>query len=469
VQWIAEKSWIYRLSFSLPQTASPNPLFTDLVFEGLDTFATVTLNGTAILQSDNMHLHHRVNVNDNLRREGTNILEILFDSALLRGRELVNAHPEHQHFSRQTEDSRIPVRKAQYHWGWDWGPILMTAGPWRPVYLEQYDARIEDVWTQHSVSAELTSVSGRIFACVKGAYERSEVDLCLSIGGRTVFQTSVTINAAGMAEASFSIEDVRLWSPLGYGSQHRYKLSATLRHNNNIISDTLSKRIGFRTCSLVQEPDSGGKSFHFHINNTDIFCGGSCWIPADSFLSELTPQRYRAWIELLAASNQVMIRVWGGGIYEDDAFFDACDEFGILVWQDFAFACGNYPTYPAFLESVELEARQNVRRLRSHPSLVVWAGNNEDYQVLERYKLQYDPDSRDPEAWLKTTFPARYTYEYILPKLLQEEDPGALYHPGSPWGDHKHSADPTVGDIHQWNSKSLHRWQLISQTTEISY
>lgn len=142
-----------------------------------------------------------------------------------------------------------------------------------------------------------------------------------------------------------------------------------------------------------------------------------------------------------------------GGIYEDDAFFDACDSYGVLVWQDFCFACGNYPTYPSFLKSVEREARQNVRRLRSHPSLVIWAGSNEDYQVQERYKLDYDYDDKDPDSWLQSSFPARYYYEYLLPKIVQEEHPSAVYHPTSPWGDGKNTADPTVGDIHQWNSK----------------
>ena len=409
------------------------------------------LNGTPILQSDNMHLSHRVCVNDAVRWGATNELEITFDSALLRGRELVKAHPEHQHFSRQTEDSRIPVRKAQYHWGWDWGPILMTAGPWRPVYLEQYDARIEDVWAEYSLGPELTSCSGRLLACVVGAPEGTEVHLCLSSEGRTVFESTAKTNSGGLAESLFSIDDVVLWYPLGYGPQHRYTLTAKLLHN--VVRASSAKLIGLRTCELIQESDDDGKSFYFRVNGVDIFCGGSCWIPGDSFLSEMTAKRYHDWIKLLAASNQVMIRIWGGGVYEDDAFFDACDELGILVWHDFAFACGNYPVYASFLESVEREVRQNVRRLRSHPSLVVWAGNNEDYQVLERYKLRYDPDSRDPQEWLKTSFPARYTYEYLLPKLLQEEAPGTLYHPGSPWGDHRHSADPHVGDIHQWDRK----------------
>ena len=145
---------------------------------------------------------------------------------------------------------------------------------------------------------------------------------------------------------------------------------------------------------------------------------------------------------------------FAGGIYEDDAFYDACDEDGILVWQDFAFACGNYPTYPSFMNSVELEARQNLRRLRHHPSLVIWAGSNEDYQVQERYRLDYDYENKDSESWLKLTFPARYIYEYFLPELVKQEDPFMIYHPSSPWGDGKPTADPTVGDIHQWNRKS---------------
>ena len=453
VQWIATKSWLYRLELPIPpQPTTTTPQFTDLVFEGLDTFATVTLNGTFILQTDNMHLSHRVNINDTMHWGSTNVLEILFDSALLRGRELVKAHPEHQHFSRQTEDSRIPVRKAQYNWGWDWGPILMTAGPWRPVFLERYDVRIEDVWVQYGLSPGLESCSGRIFARVAGASEGTEVHLCLSNEGDVVFEAVARTDGEGLAETAFSVEDVKLWHPLGYGAQNRYALSAKL-HRNDVVSASSSKLIGFRTCELIQEPDNDGKSFYFRINGVDIFCGGSCWIPGDSFLSEITAERYHKWIKILAASNQVMIRVWGGGIYEDDAFFDACDELGIMVWHDFAFACGNYPVYASFLESVEREVRQNVRRTRSHPSMVIWAGNNEDYQVLERYKLEYDPESRDPEAWLKTTFPARYTYEYFLPKLLQEEAPGTIYHPGSPWGDHRHSADPSVGDIHQWDRK----------------
>ncbi|KAI8634287.1 glycoside hydrolase family 2 protein [Xylariaceae sp. FL1651] len=445
VRSLAEKQWTYRTQFTKPAESSSDGLpITDLVFEGLDTFATVLLNGKEILKSDNMFISHRIDVTRLLN--DTNELEIHFDSAMLRGRDLVKEHShEHTFYVRQTEVSRVPVRKAQYNWGWDWGPILMTAGPWKPVYLEQYVARIEDIWAESEVSEDLQTCSGRIYAKVAGSSVQS-VTVSMSLAGSTVFQKECAIDSEGMAETDFIITCPELWYPFNHGAQTRYELKATIGPH-----DTKSKSIGFRRAELIQLEDDFGKSFFFRINGQDIFCGGSCWIPADSFLSQIPEQRYHDWVKLMYEGNQNMVRVWGGGIYEHDAFFDACDEFGIMVWQDFAFACASYPTYKSYLESVEQEARQNIRRLRSHPSLIIWAGNNEDYQVQERYKLEYNYEDKDPESWLKSTFPARYTYEYLLPKIVSEEDPFAIYHPSSPWGDGKRTADPTVGDKHQWD------------------
>ncbi|KAI0384778.1 glycoside hydrolase family 2 protein [Hypomontagnella monticulosa] len=446
VHWIAEKDWAYKVQFKRPAApAEDGSVVTDLVFEGLDTFATVLLNGTEILKSDNMFLSHRVDISDHLKDDNT--LEIKFESAMLRGRELVEEHShEHTFYVRQTEVSRVPVRKAQYNWGWDWGPILMTAGPWRPVFLEQYVLRVDDVWTHCEVSEDLKSCSGQIFAKVTNAGS-NPVTLLLSLKGTTVWEKKCAVDSNGLAEADFRIDNPELWYPFEYGAQVRYELKATLGSN-----DEKSKLIGFRRSELVQEKDEFGKSFYFCINGIDVFSGGSCWIPADSFLSQIPAQRYRDWMKLLVEGNQNMLRIWGGGIYEDDVLFDACDELGILVWHDFQFACASYPAYPSYLESVEKEARQNLRRLRSHPSIVIWAGNNEDYQVQERYHLDYDYEGdKDPQSWLKSSFPARYTYEYLLPKIVKEEDPFMIYHPSSPWGDGKHTTDNTVGDIHQWN------------------
>ncbi|KAL2824229.1 glycoside hydrolase superfamily [Aspergillus cavernicola] len=449
VKWIAEKDWVYKTRFITSR--SSQTVTTDLVFHGLDTFATVTLNGTTILESVNMHTSYRVNISNLLNGTQENDLQIVFKSALLRGRELIDEHPEHTFHVRQTEASRIPVRKAQYNWGWDWGPILMTAGPWRPVVLEQYTARIDDIWTQYQVSPNLKRCSGHLYARLgAGVLEGDTVVLSLVYKDVEVVKQTCQVGLEGLVKTPFLLESPSLWYPHGYGSPARYELSAELFRAETKL-DSQVKLVGIRRCELVQEKDDYGKSFYFRINGVDIFAGGSCWIPPDSFLAQMSKDRYVGWMRLMVESNQIMIRVWGGGIYEDDAFLDACDEFGILVWHDFAFACASYPVYPSFLTSLEEEARQNIRRLRSHPSVVIWAGNNEDYQVQERYKLEYDPEDTDPGSWRTSTFPARYIYEHLLPKWVQEEDPSAIYHPGSPWGDGKHSADPTVGDIHQWD------------------
>ncbi|OHF00516.1 glycosyl hydrolase family 2 [Colletotrichum orchidophilum] len=463
VQWVAEKDWVYRLSFPTPADFTNGPsAVTDLVFEGLDTFATVTLNGAEVLKSDNMFLSHRVNVSQHLKTDGdrSNLLEVVFDSALLRGRELLEEHAhEHNFIARQTEQGRLPVRKAQYHWGWDWGPILVTAGVWKPVFLEQYVARIDDVWVKSEVSPDLETVSGQIIVKTQGS-GAEEISVTFSLNDEVVLEKHLKVTEDGTAKVDFHLEKPQLWYPLNNGPQTLYTITTTLHHASRSSSEqhpppplaTQTKKTGFRRAELIQEPDVLGKSFYFRINNADVFTGGSCWIPADSFHASIPASRYRTWAELLVASNQNMLRMWGGGVYEADALMEACDELGVLVWHDFCFACGSYPTYPSFLTSVEEEARQNLKRLRGHPSIVIWAGNNEDYQVQEKYKLEYQYDEdKNPESWLKSSFPARYLYEYLLPKVVEEESPHTVYHPSSPWGDGKPTADPTVGDIHQWN------------------
>ena len=271
----------------------------------------------------------------------------------------------------------------------------------------------------------------------------------VSLNGNQV--TSVTVDVKGDANATFTIQDPELWYPIRYGKQPLYTLKATLLHGSAEV-DTASKKIGLRKAELVQHPlkDQPGTSFFFRINNIPVFCGGSDWIPADNFIPRISKQRYHDWVKLVADGNQFMIRVWGGGIYEEQAFYDACDELGVLVWQDFMFGCGNYPAWPELRASIKREAEENVKLLRHHPSIVLWAGNNEDYQFMESVNLTYDPNNKDAESWLETDFPARYIYEKILADACKELIPDTYYHFGSPWGGAK-STDPTVGDIHQWN------------------
>jgi beta-mannosidase len=453
-RWVAERSWTYRTTFTSPE--GPSNAITDLVFEGLDTFATVRLNGNIILSADNMFLEYRTNITEHLVPSGSNELEIEFASALLRGRELLKEHEhEHRFIAHQTEASRLPVRKAQYHWGWDWGPIILTAGIWRPVYLETHLARVEDVWYEGHLSDDLCSISGTLHAnvAIADGYTSGSVHFSLSLEDEVVFDYEAHSDGSGNSACAFRLREPHLWHPAGYGHQTRYKLKASVyAPNSEKVLATKTKLIGFRRVQLIQDPDQWGKSFYFRINNVDIFSGGSCWIPASSFLPDTTPKQYRDWIRLLVEGNQIMVRVWGGGIYESSDFYSACDEFGVLAWQDFAMACQSTPTYPSFLKSLEAEAKYNVSRLRMHPSLVIWCGNNEDWQIQEKYNLEYEFDGdKDPQSWLKSTFPARYIYEHLLPEIVQQMSPGTIYHPSSPWGDGKATADPSVGDIHQWD------------------
>jgi len=476
VAWVAERTWHYRNRFATP----PEVLAASLVFEGLDTFATVTLNGEVILTSDNMFIKHRVEVAHLLRRgddndddddDGNgemvmmNDLEIVFTPARERGLELVRQHPEHDFIVHQTEVSRGPVRKAQYHWGWDWGPILVTCGPWRPVRFETFQQRIDEIRIDYDVdlSTNPPTVTAHMELAIIGTGETAQVHIdvvLLRSDGQIMESFDMTSDGPGpvwkLRSEKLTLSQVKLWWPVGMGQQNLYDFRVRALDVDGVtVLDEKFHRTGFRKVELVQDRDDSGQSFYFRVNGVDVFCAGSCWIPADSFTPRVNSDQYWDMIGLARKGNQNMLRVWGGGIYEDENFYAACDEHGIMVWQDFMFACASYPTYPDFLKSVKLEAEQNTRRIRKHPCVVLWCGNNEDYQLVERYNLEYDfAGDKNPESWLKTNFPARYIYEHLLPNVVAEECPGTPYHPSSPWGNGTSTTlkvDSTVGDIHQWN------------------
>jgi len=328
----------------------------------------------------------------------------------------------------------------------------MTCGPWRPINLETYESRIADLYFTIDVPESLGSAEIVAKADIEGP--ASHVKFDVSLDGEAV--ATETVKASNdFATATFKISRPELWYPWKYGKQPLYTLTATLltTHSEAHEVDVQSKKLGLRRAELIQRPikDQPGTSFFFQINNIPMFCGGSNWIPADNFVPRIAPEKYHDWVKLVADGNQTMLRVWGGGIFEEQPFYDACDELGILVWQDFLFACGNYPAFPEYLELVKREADDNVKVLRHHPSIVIWAGNNEDYQYQESEGLTYDFENKDADSWLKTDFPARYIYEKVLSDTCKELVPNTYYHPGSPWGAGKDTHDPTVGDIHQWN------------------
>ncbi len=328
------------------------------------------------------------------------------------------------------------------------GPTILTCGPWRPIFIEVYHSRISDLYFTTDVDKSLRSAEVVAMADIEG--EGEEVRFEISLDGKTI-GTEIVKVANGFATATFKNNSPRLWYPHTYGKQPLYILKAELIRSN-ILLDTASKRFGLRRAKVIQRKldDIPGSTFLFEINNIPMFCGGSNWIPGDFGPMDL--QKYRDWIKMVVEGNQIMIRVWGGGTFEDRAFHDICDELGVLVWQDFLFACGNYPANSDFLDLVKREAIANIKILRHHPSIVIWAGNNEDYQYREAEDLDFNPDDHDPQGWLNSNFPARYIYEKILLEATKELIPGTYYHFGSPapYG-RRVTTDPEVGDIHQWN------------------
>ncbi|KKY28602.1 hypothetical protein UCRPC4_g00407 [Phaeomoniella chlamydospora] len=372
-EWVGEEKWTYKTSISRPQEAAFDATIV-LSFDGLDTFADIKIDGVTVHQSDNMFLPHRIDITNHLDDDGEHVLSIDFDSALLKAREIKSKHPEHKWVGFNGDMARLAVRKAQYHWGWDWGPILMCAGIWRPARLEVYHARISDLRADLELSKDHKTALVKVSTSIEGSVKDLKVKISINLRGQEISHVLAEVAIETLkAEATLEVKNPSLWFPNG------------------------------------------------------------------------------AWIELMVPANQKMIRVWGGGIYEDDAFYDACDELGILVWQDFMFGCGNYPAFDSILGSITAEAIANVRRIRHHPSIVIFAGNNEDYQVQEQYGLHYNYSDKNSKNWLKCDFPARYIYEKVLPEVVSAEAPLIPYHPGSPWGDGKISSDPTVGDMHQWN------------------
>ncbi|KAI0036030.1 glycoside hydrolase family 2 protein [Vararia minispora EC-137] len=453
VQWIGEAEWAFKTTFAVTEMelAAEN---VDLVFDGLDTFASVALNGQTILQTQNQFVSYRASAKSFLKRSD-NELVITFASAFTKGRDL-----EHEYGKMQLwngDSGRLHVRKAQYTWGWDWGPVLVTVGPWKPISLHTYASTITDLRVSSDVAEDHTVTVDITFSVSSPAHVVTSVVSILGADGTAICSENMASIGGPNIRLTFPPGEVCLWYPIGYGKQTMYTVKVVTYDQSGKQLDEKKQQVGFRRARVVEEKLSedghDGLTFLFEVNNVRIFCGGSNWIPADSFLTTVTPERYRAWLELLVKGNQNMVRVWGGGIYENDVFYDICDELGILVWQDFMFGCGQYPAYDALLKNVEVEAEQAVKRLRHHPSIVIFAGNNEDYMFSEM-------NGNIP-------LPAKVIYEEILPNAVAKFS-NVHYHRSSPYsGNGKTSNDVQYGDTHQWNvwhgtQEPWHNWDKLA-------
>ncbi len=447
LQWIGKTDWEYRTVFD----TSPEVLarrHVDLVFDGLDTYAKVSLNGREILSADNMYRQWRVPVRAFLKAR-RNELTVLFRSPInedlpkvtARGYELPAANDA-------GEKTSVYARKAPYSFGWDWGPRFVTCGIWRPVRLETWDeARIADVVVRQktlapdraSLLAEVEVVVARPPGAAGGA------SLAVSVEGvPDPFVAKLALKDGTQAvSVPLEIASPRLWWPNGYGEQPLYRVTTRLLVGG-VPADEQKTRIGLRTLELRRQEDEFGKSFEFVVNGVPIFAKGANWIPADSFLPRLTRERYASLLGSAAAAHMNMLRVWGGGIYEDDDFYDLADELGLLVWQDFHFSCSLYPADEKFLANVEVEAEQTVRRLRNHPSLALWNGNNE----IEAGWFGWGWKDRLP-GWLWNDYKA--IFHDLLPRTVARLDPTRSYWPSSPSANLEAlPGDCCNGDMHYW-------------------
>ncbi len=423
VQWVDDASWAYWNKFEVSDEELADARHV-LVFEGLDTIATVLLNNKEIGATDNMFIAHEFDVTEALKA-GANTLEVRFASA--------DATGEARKAGADEEFSRVParsfVRKAQYMWGWDWGPRLRGCGIWRPVRLVRVpNARVTD-WSWRS-TFDGASATVAVEVDVEG--NAREVSVAIVGNGAEVSTRAAVVN--GVATASLTIDNAERWWCVGQGEPTLYDLTIALDDE-----DVVDARIGLREIELVQEPDDAGKSFFFRINGVPIFAKGANWIPDDSFPSRTTSDRVRAVLQRAVDCGMNMIRIWGGGLYESEEFYDACDELGLLVWQDFPFACALYPDDDATVAALVPEFTAAVKRIRNHASLALWCGNNENQWLGAMGAFGGGPRLLGDRL-----------YDDVLPSVVAEHDPGRDYWPGSPWGSDFPGGDHD-GDAHYWN------------------
>jgi len=442
VQWIGETEWIYRRTFDLPPEFSRHERIL-LRCKGLDTLVAVSVNGVQVGRTDNQFRSYEFDVRTILT-SGQNEITCTFESALKYGQ----ARLKERDIYSMGDDHRLPggnyVRKSQCNFGWDWGPKLVTCGIWKDIELVAFDtARIEDV---HILQRH---VDGQVrLLCDIATEALADVPLTAKVivrlDGEKIGAGEIALEN-GEGQAELLVEEPRLWWPNGMGEHPLYQVEVQLYEGETLL-DSATKTIGLRTLHLIREDDEWGESFRFECNGVPFFAKGANWIPADVFVSRLAAEHYKGLLQAAQAANMNMLRVWGGGIYEAEVFYDLCDQLGICVWQDFMFACAIYPTdEEAFMDNVEAEARHQVRRLRHHASLALWCGNNELEQGLVA------------EQWTDHTMSwADYSllFDQRLAEIVAQLDPETDYWPGSPhspYGDRADWNNPKWGDAHIWD------------------
>jgi len=445
--WLHRSAWLYERTVTATPAGADERV--DLVFEGLDTIATVVLNGTEVGRTANMHRGYRFDVRD-LLRAGDQELSVRFDPALEYAEAIGEKLGPRPHTNEHPFNA---VRKMACSFGWDWGPDLQTAGIWKPARLERWRvARLAQVRPLATLDADGTT--GRLSVHVEversGLGTAGDLLLRVAVGELPGDNREITI-AAGSNTGLVEIEvpGAPVWWPAGHGDHPLVTVSVELVDAaDGAALDAFARRVGFRSVTLDESPDEAGTRFALAVNGREIFVLGLNWIPEDHLLTRITRQDYADAVDRAVAAGGNLLRVWGGGIYESDDFYDVCDERGIMVWQDFLLACAAYAEEDPIRAEILAEARENVARLSSHASLVIWNGGNENIWGHE----DWDWKPRLGER----TWGAGYYYE-DFPAILAELDPTRPYHPGSPSSpgfdpEVVHPNDDRHGTRHEWEA-----------------
>lgn len=456
VQWIDKESWEYFTTFSIDDKIL-NYENIELLFKGLDTYAEIYLNDIPLVKTDNMFREWKVNCKTHIV-PGENRLKIIFWSPIKIGLEklsevpyiLPGAHGENPELGGVGDKRVSPfIRKAAYQFGWDWGPRLVTSGIWRPIYLTAYKNHIiRDLYIR---TIAIDKSVAKLKAEVQIESENETLaDIELATEQKTVKKQQVVLKPGlHKYEFEFQLNDIKLWWPNGSGEQVLYKISCSLKNNKQVV-DAKTRRIGLRTIEIVRNPDIG-TSFNFKVNGVLIFMKGANYIPQDNFLDRTSPNRYDFIINSAREANINMLRVWGGGIYENDIFYDKCDEQGILIWQDFMFAGTMLPGDSAFMSNVEHEVYDNIVRLRNHPCMALWCGNNE---ILDAWTWWGWGKATEEKYGKKVADTIWYAYNRIfheiIPKQINQNCSDIFYWSSSPSADFATKSDNKKGDLHEW-------------------
>jgi beta-mannosidase len=475
LQWIGLADWEYRTTIQA-DTATMSHEHVDLVFDGLDTFAEVYVNDKEILRSDNMFRQWRVPVKSVLK-DGPNVLRVVFHSPIESMIPQVKALPyilpsvtTHNTGNEENIATAPYTRKAAYQYGWDWGPRYVTEGIWRPVRLEVWDTlRIANFHVhQQKISKEIAALAAEItIDASRSTAANVEISYAeLNGAAAPVIRQTVQLDpGTNQISIPIRVANPKLWYPTGYGAQDRYRFVVTVRRGKDVAAEA-TLNTGLRSIELRREVTGSGKSFEFVVNGIPIFAKGADVIPFDSFPNRVTPESHRQILEAARDAHMNMVREWGGGYYESDDFYDICDELGIMVWQEFMFGGDMVPGGAAFQNNVKQEAIEQVTRLRDHPSIVLWCGNNEietgwvHWEDRQAFKEMVSPADRE-QVWQDYVV----LFHGILPGVVDRYGNSVPYWPSSPSANFEDPPDSqTNGDMHYWKV-----WHALAPIEEYTH